>query len=72
MTCAFDEPPGLLFNAWHIWVRGVDQSGDLCGPNKAVLGQRPAQVQPWGSQVRLNRPVGVRRAIVLITSIEVR
>ena len=71
LACILDESPGLLLDAWHVWVGGVDQSGDLCGPNEAVLWQRPAQVQPRCSQVRLHWPISVGGAISLQTSLEV-
>lgn len=71
LACILDEPSGLLLDAWHVWVGGVNQSGDLCGPHEAVLWQRPAQVQPRGSQVGLHRPVGVGGAIGLLTSLMV-
>lgn len=71
LACILDESPGLLLDAWHVWVGGVDQSGDLCGPHEAVLCQRPAQVQSRGSQVGLHGPVGVWGAISLLTSLMV-
>lgn len=71
LACILDKSPGLLLDAWHIWVGGVNQSGDLCGPYEAVLWQRPAQIQSRGSHVGLNRPVGVGGAINLMTCLMV-
>lgn len=68
LACILYESSGLFLDAWHVWVRGVDQSGDLRGPNEAVLSHWPAQVQSWRSQVRLQRPVGVRGTLHLMTS----
>ena len=71
MMCVLDKPPGLLLDAWHLRVRGVDEGGDLCGPDEAVLLLGPSQVQAWSVQVRVYWPVGVRRSIVFHNSLMV-
>lgn len=71
LASTLDKSPGLLFNAWHVRVRGVDKSGDLCRAPEAVLRHRPAQVQPWGRRVRLHRPVGIRGAINIVNPLMV-
>lgn len=70
MASVLDESPGLLLDARHVRVGGVNQSGDLCGP-KAVLCYRPAQVQTRCSHIGLHRPVGVGGAVDVIASLVV-
>lgn len=71
LACILDESPCLFLDAWHVWVWGVNQSGDLCGSNKAVLCHWPPQIQTWGSHIRLHRPVGVRGTLNIITALMV-
>lgn len=71
LPCIFDESSCLLLDARHIWIGGVYQRCDFSGPYKAVLGQWPAQIQPWSSQVSLHRPVSVWGAIDWLTRIVV-
>lgn len=60
-----DKSSGLLFDARHVRLRRVDQSGDLGRPDEAVQ-LRPAQVQARSVQVGVNGPVSVGGSVAAI------
>lgn len=58
----FDESSRLILYTGHVRSGGVHQCGHLRRPDE-VVDLRPAQVQPWGVQIRVQGPVRVGGAI---------